>query len=552
MKEHHIDPVSGRLFVHGSPYLIRGIELHNSTSSSAEYLRPLWQRFADTGVNTVLAPVSWELVEPVEGVFDFGLVDALLDGARRHGLKLVLLWFGSWKNGSSSYVPGWVKLDPRRFPLQSDASGGPLDHLSPFSTANRDADAAAFAAFMEHLSRADRREGTVIMVQVENEVGLLGSARSYGPDAAAAWAGPVPAVLVEALRGGASPHVWAPGHTSAPSWGELVGDADRTAELFMAWHYAAYVQHVAAAGQARHDVPLFANAWLDSIVPDESGPAEAAVAGGQSPGVFPSGGPLPHVSVAWQLAAPALSFLAPDVYFGDFEIPFKAYAATNSTLFVPEMRADGHGVSHIFLAIGGYGAIGVAPFGFDSLAAGDTLELRRVYAQLEALEGELLSAQAQDRVRGFRVVPGQERTVRLGAYEFAVRVHTERSEGETFGHGLLLQLDEDTFVAAGHNFTVDPAPRDGRPVAILQADDLVISGGRLSPQRRLNGDETFAGTRIRVADDPDPMHGFMLTAGTLSGVVRFSLYSREKVPGSASPADDVPGGDVLTAPRSHR
>ncbi|MFC8266890.1 DUF5597 domain-containing protein [Streptomyces cinereoruber] len=526
MTQHYIDDVSGQLHVHGSPYLIRGIELHNSTSSSAEYLQPLWRRFVDAGVNTVLAPVSWELTEPQEGTFDFGLVDAMLAGARRHGLKLVLLWFGSWKNGSSSYTPSWVKLDPERFPLQTDASGTPLDNLSPFSDTNRDADAAAFAAFMEHLSIVDRRDGTVIMVQVENEVGLLGAARSHGADATAAWEAPVPAVLVGALRDGGSPHVSAPDHTTSPSWDELVGDADRKAELFMAWHYAAYVQHVAAAGQAHHDVPLFVNAWLDSIVPDETGASDAAVAGGQVPGVYPSGGPLPHVDIAWKLASPSISFLAPDVYFGDFGIPFQAYADTNRTLFVPEMRADGHGVSHAFLAIGGYGAIGVAPFGFDSLPESGTLDLRRVYGQLAALESEVLTAQARGRVCGFRVMPGEEQTVRLAPYEFAVRVHTERDAGEPSGHGLLIQLDDDTFIAAGHNFTVDPLPRAGHPVAILRAEDLVIGDGRLSPQRRLNGDETFAGTRIRVAETPAPMHGFMLTTGTLSGVVRFSLYSR--------------------------
>jgi hypothetical protein len=142
-------------------------------------------------------------------------------------------------------------------------------------------------------------------------------------DATAAWNSPVPSALVAALRDGGSPYVSA-----------------------LAWRYAAYVQHVAAAGQARHDVPLFVNARLDAILPDESGPSDAAVAGGQSPGVYPSGGPLPHVDVAWKLAAPLISFLAPDVYFGDFRIPFKAYADTNRTLFVPEMRADSHGVSH--------------------------------------------------------------------------------------------------------------------------------------------------------------------------------------------------------------
>ncbi|GAA4413905.1 DUF5597 domain-containing protein [Actinokineospora soli] len=518
MKHSRVDATTGRLIVDGEPYLIRGVELHNSTSSSADYLAPVWPRCTAASVNTVLAAVSWELVEPEEGTFDFGLVDAMLAGAREHGLRLVLLWFGSWKNGSSSYTPSWVKLDPDRFPLQLDAAGEPLDNLSPFNDDNRDADAAAFAAFMAHLAAVDGAERTVVMVQVENEVGLLGAARSHGGDAWAAWDAPVPSALVAALRDGGSPHVGAPADVADPSWGDLVGDDDRKAELFMAWHYAAYVEHVAAAGSVHHDVPLFVNAWLDAIVPEEADPAGIALAGGSAPGVFPSGGPLPHVAVAWRLAAPSIAFLAPDVYFGDFEVPFKAYAETNPTLFVPEMRADAHGVSHTFLAIGGYGAIGVSPFGFDSLREEDTLDLRRTYTQLAALEAEILAAQPAGRVRGFRVAEDDEVTLSLGGHDFSVQVDTG-----SVGYGLLLQLDDGAFIAAGTGFSL----RFPQSVAVLSAEELVIDDARLVPQRRLNGDETMAGTRIRVVGTPSLMHGFMLTTGTLSGVVRFSLYRRE-------------------------
>ncbi|MFJ9633933.1 DUF5597 domain-containing protein [Streptomyces sp. NPDC101175] len=528
MKDHFVDAATGQLIVDGAPYLIRGAELHNSTASSAEYLQPLWGRCAQAGVNTVLAPVSWELSEPREGEFDFGLVDAMLSGAREHGLRLVLLWFGSWKNGCSSYVPSWVKLDPSRFVLQIDEAGSPLDNLSPFCAANRDADAAAFAAFMDHLARVDGDEKTVIMVQVENEVGLLGAARSHGADAADAWAAPVPASLVRALRAGASSHVCAPSQPSTPSWGDLTGDADRKAELFMAWHYAAYIQHVAAAGQKIHAVPLFVNAWLDSIVPDESRTADVAFAGGQRPGVYPSGGPLPHVGTAWKLAAPSIAFLAPDIYFGDFEIPFKDYADTNAVLFVPETRADEHGVSHTFLAIGKYGAIGVSPFGFDSLSDDDTLDLRRTYTQLAALEKDILGAQPQDRVRGFRVEAHEEETVHLGPYDFVIKGHKEHGASQAFGYGLLLQSSADTFIAVGHDFTVEIRQGDGRPMAVLQADELVVGEGELVARRRLNGDETFAGTRIRIAADPPRGHVFMPTSGTPSGIVRFSVYSLEK------------------------
>ncbi|ROR46544.1 DUF5597 domain-containing protein [Kitasatospora cineracea] len=524
MKDHLIDRTTGQLLVNGEPYLIRGVELHNSTSSDATYLQPLWERCRLAGANTVLAPVSWELLEPSEGEFDFDLVNAMLAGARSQGLKLVLLWFGSWKNGSSSYAPAWVKLDPSRFPLQTDETGQALNNLSPFSAANRDADATAFAALMAHLARVDGSTRTVIMVQVENEAGLLGAARSHAADAESAWQSPVPDALLEALRAGASPHVDAPATADAPTWDGLVGNAGRKAELFMAWHYAAYVEHVAAAGRERYDIPLFVNAWLEAPAPEETSPEGSVFAGGDEPGTFPSGGPLPQVSAAWKLAAPSIDLLAPDVYFGDFELPFKAYAETNPALFVPEIRADSHGVSYSFLAIGAYGAIGVAPFGFESLGEEETRDLRRTYGQLALLEQEVLTAQAQDTVRGFRVAADDEEVVGLGPYEFLVRAHAPGGGGEPLGYGLLLQHDEHTFTAVGHGFTALPRLRNGRPAAVLQADELVPVDGQLVPQRRLNGDETGSGTLIRISDTA-PVHAFMPISRAVSGIVRFSVYS---------------------------
>jgi beta-galactosidase GanA len=155
------------LVVNGEPFLILGGELRNSSSSSLHYLQPIWQRLVDLNLNTVLAAVSWELVEPREGTFDFSLLDGLLTSARQHGLRLILLWFGSWKNGMSSYIPAWMKRDSARFPLamRSDEKSVPV--LSTLSQANWRADSTAFAALMRHLREVDSREQTVLMVQVE-------------------------------------------------------------------------------------------------------------------------------------------------------------------------------------------------------------------------------------------------------------------------------------------------------------------------------------------------------------------------------------------------
>lgn len=160
-----------QLVVDGRPFLILGGELANSSASSSAHMAPVWPRLRAMGLNTVLAPVSWELIEPAEGRMDYASVDALIEKARTNELHLVLLWFGAWKNSMSSYAPTWVKRDPARFARVHGPDGVPMEMLSVFDPDLLAADARAFAALMAHLRRVDGARPTVLMVQVENEVG---------------------------------------------------------------------------------------------------------------------------------------------------------------------------------------------------------------------------------------------------------------------------------------------------------------------------------------------------------------------------------------------
>src|SRR6201994_3202459 len=161
-----------QLIVGGKPFLVLAGELGNSSSSSLEYMRPVWPKLAAMNLNTVLVPVYWELIEPSEGKFDFTLVDGLIQDARKSHLHIIPLWFASWKNSMSCYAPAWVKKDQRRFPRSEERGGRGMEILSPFSRENVETDARAFAAFMRHLREVDGRDHTVIMVQVENEIGM--------------------------------------------------------------------------------------------------------------------------------------------------------------------------------------------------------------------------------------------------------------------------------------------------------------------------------------------------------------------------------------------
>src|ERR1035438_7349278 len=212
-----------QLVVDGKPFLILGAELLNSSSSSLDYMRPVWPRLPAIPLNTVLTPLSWELIEPREGQFDFTLVDGLIDGARQNKLHIVFLWLASWKNGMSSYAPIWVKLDTQRFPRVVDKDGAPVEILSPLGKESMAADARAFAVLMRHIREVDGSAHTVLMMQVENEVGVLGDSRDRSPAANHAFDGQVPKELMAYLRGHRASlipefrQVWAA--SGAPWWG---------------------------------------------------------------------------------------------------------------------------------------------------------------------------------------------------------------------------------------------------------------------------------------------------------------------------------------------
>ena len=349
-----------QLVVDGAPFLVLGGEVGNS-SGEPGYLQGFWPALEALNLNTLLVPVYWDRLEPAEGQFDFGPVDGVVRDARAHGMRLVLLWFGSWKNSMSCYAPAWVKLDTARFPRAKDSAGRSLEILSPFAAANRDADARAFRALMRHVREIDADHRTVVMVQVENEIGMIPEARDRSAAADAAFAGQVPAGLLDYLRRHdeqLAPELrslWAArGRPAAGSWAGVFGDGPAASEVFTAWHFAAYTQSVTAAGKAEYDLPMFVNAAL--------------IRPGYLPGQYPSGGPLPHLFDVWRAAAPAVDFLSPDIYFPNFAEWCRRYARSGNPLFIPEAQRSAEATVNVMYAVAQHDAIGFAPFGIESIS----------------------------------------------------------------------------------------------------------------------------------------------------------------------------------------
>jgi beta-galactosidase GanA len=492
-----------QLIVDGAPYLILGGELGNSTASDLEYLRQFWPLLDTLHLNTVLAPVSWELIEAAEGRFDFKSVDGLLAQARTHEKRLVLLWFGAWKNSMSSYVPAWVKRDQARFPRSQMPNGAGMEILSPFSAANRDADARAFAALMAHLRKTDARQQTVVMVQVENEIGMIPHARDYSDTADQLFEGPVPKALLDYLASHrerlAAPlrERWrSQSERMRGTWTEVFGSGPATEELFMAWHFAVYVEAVTAAGKKAYPLPMFVNAAL--------------IRPGRLPGEYPSAGPLPHLIDVWRAGAPSIDFLAPDIYFPNFVEWARAYAVPDNPLFVPETgRAPIATPANAFYAIGALDAMGFSPFAIESYRADDALG--DSYAVLEQIAPLILEHQGTGRMLGFRppvtfdgTVDARPQSFQLGDY--TLHVAFERTPAESAGRpveahgGLAIHIGPDEYLLAGKGIIVTFST----PHAIAGIESIYegkFVDGRWQPGRLLNGDESHQGRHLRIPED---------------------------------------------------
>jgi beta-galactosidase GanA len=500
-----------QLVVDGRPFLVRGGELGNSSASSLEYLTPYWATFEQLRLNTIVAPVYWDLVEPVEGTFEFALVDGLIADARAHGMRLVLLWFGSWKNSQSCYAPAWVKTDQARFPRSVDATGRSVEILSPFSTANRDADARAFAALMKRIRDTDDGRHTVLMVQVENEIGMIPSARDHSADATRLFNGPVPGDLTKYLAAHAeslAPELeaaWrAAGRKTAGTWTEVFGSGAATEELFMAWHFARFTEVVTAAGKAQLPLPMFVNAAL--------------IRPGYQPGQYPSAGPLPHLIDVWRAGAPSVDFIAPDIYFPTFVEWTRRYARGGNTLFIPEALRSADAAVNALYAYAEHDAIGFSPFAIES-SSGVSAKLlgaaNDLVAQLTPLivqhQGRgtmagLLQEHAdnrqpqQVRLNGYVLNASFERAAPPSLAEGAVIDPAGAAAPPTWpAGGLVIATGPDEFLFAGTGVTVTFAPPEpGTNVGILSVEEGRFVDGAWKNVRWLNGDQTHQGRHLRL------------------------------------------------------
>jgi hypothetical protein len=507
-----------QLIVDGQPYLALAGEVGNSSSSSLEYMKSVWPRLAAAHVNTVLVPVSWEIIEPEEGKLDFSLVDGLIKDARDNNLRVGLLWFGSWKNLVSSYAPVWVRGNPERFPCAIDKAGNRLPILSTFSDAGCKADSKVFAALMKHIkeTEATQPRKTVVMMQVQNEVGVEPPGdRDFSPAANEAFAKPVPQELMDVLvkqTDSLTPglrQVWnAAGSKTSGTWEQVFGSGPSTNEIFMAWNYARYVGKVIDAGKAEYPIPMFVNAAI--------GRQDGKTA------TFPSGSPTAYVTNVWRCGAPQLDMLCPDIYFGSFTGWCEKYTAAGNPLFIPEMGGGANGIMNAMTAIVKYNAIGCSPFGIDGSAQADG-PYSEGYNILSQLAPLILQNQGKGTM-ALTFLNGGSQKISLGRYTLNVEAGRGRGGGvpanatapstAPAGRGrggaprgaaspaaapaapnylLVINVGPDEYFVAGKGaqITFSPNPPAQEVAAMASIDEGTFKDGKWVPGRRLNGDQTM-------------------------------------------------------------
>lgn len=488
------------LYVHDKPFFARSGEIHNSSSSNLDYMEEhVWPALRELNMNSVIVPLYWETMEPQEGIFDFTLLDGLIGQAREEQKHLIFLWFGLWKNAESMYVPAWMKQDTDTYFRVRKVNGESINTISPFCEAAIEKDANAFAKVMAHIREIDEQKSTVIFVQVENEIGLLGTERDYSKEAEERFKEAVPEELKEICP-------------TEESWKEVF--AENAEEYFMAYYFAKAVEKITKAGQKEYALPCYANAWLR-----------------QYPwyvGSYPSGGPVKEVHKIWKIVAPSLFTLAPDIYVPYVANVIDEYGYEGNPLVIPEVRKDAVTSSYCLYAFANSNAICYSPFGIEELVlppeaidkppmevmialnidpsafdiTGSKDYLKRTYEMVEQMEPLYLKYRGTDKLMSYVKKSDTDYGTYFSCEEYDIAIaYAPKGQAKPLAAGVIYELAPNKFLIGGmmSTFTFRAKAGENKKVDLLRLEEGEVVNGEWKAGRILNGDEKMM---LQLGDMP--------------------------------------------------
>lgn len=492
------------LYVKGSPFFALSGEIHNSSSSSLEYMEEkVWPALKGLNMNSVILPLYWETIESVEGEYNFDLMEGLIKQARENKMHLIFLWFGLWKNSESMYVPAWMKQDTKTYYHVKKVNGESINTISPLCQVAVEKDARAFAKVMARIKEVDEKESTVIFMQVENEIGLMGTARDYCDYGNEAFEKEVPKELAETLN-------------ISGTWKEAFGiDGE---EAFMAYYFAKAVEYITSEGQKEYPLPCYANAWLKQY------PWYA--------GSYPSGGPVCEMHKIWKAAAPSLFTLAPDIYVPYVANVMDEYSYETNPLVIPEVRKDAVTASYCLYAFGKHNAICYSPFGIEELdmspeeiaippmevmialnidpsafdIEGSRDYLAKTYDIITQMKPLYLKYRGTKHIQSYvrKSDTDYGTFLRFEDYDLSIS-YAPKQKAKPLAGGIIYELDVNKFLLIGTMCTLKFHSKVGENLKVdfLKLEEGELVNGDWKAGRILNGDEKMS---IKFGDMPQCMY----------------------------------------------
>lgn len=471
-----------QLVVNGKPMLLLAGELSNSAATSPADIRKAFKSVSWSGANSVFVPAYWEFIEPSEGKYDFALVDSVISNARKHEMKVIFLWFGAWKNSMSCYAPLWVKENTKRFPRALTENDKPLEIASAFSDNLLQADKRAFCELMKHIKAVDEKENTVVMMQVENEIGMLESARDHSPMAEKAYKQAVPNELLKALK-----------LNKKGTWAQVFGTDRYADEKFQAYYYAKYVEQLASAGKAIYNIPMYVNAAMNSR--------------GRKPGEYPSAGPLAHLIYIWKCGAPSIDIFAPDIYDTGYKGWVEKYKRADNPFFTPEVKCDDNSGVKAYYTFGETDAISFSPFALDQADYKVRKKVQQSYKLLKQLSPILLQQQGKGNNWGLlfdqedkeRIIEDGDITMTCRHF-FTLPWDPRATDGSKWpeGGGLIQKIGKNEYIVAGNGIVVVFQSKTEKQQAEEKklGEDGFVDNGSSEIQKKQTS--SFKGKRIGI------------------------------------------------------